>query len=273
MNESKNAAIANIKEYSQIKTDDYKNGAPHVKHESIRALYLKLIKDVHAKAISTSRSPWLIVLGAGEGATTLPFLELDFRVTAVDSSRTQISALNEKCHFYKEKLELYCGDVFDALGEAKRQFDVIAINSFLHHVPDYISLIQLSAKMTKPSGQIFTFQDPMRYDTLSRFDSIFSMVSYITWRIFQGDVLAGTARKIRRMCGIYYEDSMHDNAEYHVTRNGVDQNLIVKTLLDAGFDCQLILYFSTQNKLFQKIGDVLGVKNSFGVMATKTIEN
>jgi hypothetical protein len=87
--------------------------------------------------------------------------------------------------------------------------------------------------------------------------------------VFKGDVISGLGRRLRRRRGIYIEDSVHDNAEYHVTRNGVDQDAISKLLNAEGFECSIVTYFSTQNPVFQILGTLLGLKNTFAVTAKK----
>ena len=88
-------------------------------------------------------------------------------------------------------------------------------------------------------------------------------------RAFKGDLIGGAKRRFRRARGIYLENSSHDNAEYHVTRNGVDQDAIVHLLRLEGFDCELIRYCSTQSSLFQWLGSVLRIENTFCVIAQK----
>ncbi len=62
---------------------------------------------------------------------------------------------------------------------------------------------------------------------------------------------------------------MHDNAEYHVVRNGVDQDAIARWFDTEGFDCEIVSYFSTQSSLFQPIGSTLGFDNTFAVVAKR----
>jgi hypothetical protein len=38
---------------------------------------------------------------------------------------------------------------------------------------------------------------------------------------------------------------------------------------EQGFDCNIVTYFSTQSRFFQPMGAVLGMKNSFAVVAQK----
>lgn len=80
-------------------------------------------------------------------------------------------------------------------------------------------------------------------------------------------------RRIRRSRGNYLENSVQDNTEYHVTRNGVDQDAIRRLFKEQGFDCNIVPYFSTQSCFFQLIGTVLGIKNSFAVIAQRQYES
>jgi len=108
----------------------------------------------------------------------------------------------------------------------------------------------------------------------TRFDMIplvrstmtFTTMAYFLWRVFNGDLTGGLSRRIRRARGIYLEDSVHDNAEYHVTRNGVDQDIIRGLLKEQSFDCNIVSHFSTQSRFFQPIFAVLSMENTFAVV-------
>ncbi len=165
-------------------------------------------------------------------------------------------------------LEVRCEDIHQTLAEQNASYDIVVVNAFLHHVPEYLGLIRELAAVIKPGGQFFSFQDPLRYDTRGVLSHTFARAAYLSWRPFDGDVIGGLKRRFRRSQGIYLEESMHDNTEYHVTRKGVDQQAIRELLADLGFDCEIAPYFSTQSLVFQGL-DAIGVKNTFGVIAQK----
>jgi hypothetical protein len=96
---------------------------------------------------------------------------------------------------------------------------------------------------------------------------MYNNLAYFSWRIFKGDVIGGLKRRWRRSRGDYLEDSIHDNAEYHAVRNGLDQEAICQLFESHHFDCQIIRYYSTQSALFQSIGSRLGLKSVFAVIA------
>jgi SAM-dependent methyltransferase len=264
------AALANVSAYDAEGTREYIDGAPHIKHASLRQLYGKLVVQVFDDAAKHSRPPRVLDLGAGEGSVTLPFLELGARVVAVDISRSQLDALKIKCQRFGVMLDVRCEDIDVTLRNKSETYDIIAVNSFLHHVPDYMGMIGEAVTVLSPHGQFFSFQDPLRYDTVGRMTTTFGQLAYFSWRVFKSDVIGGLKRRTRRARGIYLDDSVHDNAEYHVTRNGVDQEAIRGLFERHDFDCRIMSYFSTQSRLFQPIGTVLGMKNTFAVIARKS---
>ncbi len=263
------AALANVAVYDAEGTREYVEGAPHIKHASLRHLYGRLVVEVFDRATMNGKAPVVLDLGAGEGSVTLPFLELGARVVAVDISESQIDALRTRCGDFRDRLEVRCQDIGDALREKEAPYDIVVVNSFLHHIPDYLGLIRDIAAVLRPRGQFFSFQDPLRFDTVGGATMVFSRVAYFSWRIFRGDVVGGIKRHMRRARGIYLEDSTHDNAEYHALRNGVDQDAIRRLLEELGFDCRIVPYFSTQSRLFQRIGGLMDAKNTFAIVARK----
>lgn len=257
------AALANAAFFDSEATRKYISGAPHIRHRSLRKLYARLIIQVYEAAKRYSPVPRVLDLGAGEGSVTLPLLSLGARVSAVDISTSQLAALTEKCSEFANSLEVQQADIFDILDSTSQKYDIVVANSFLHHVPDYLSMIQKAIRLLTPHGQFFTFQEPVRYDTAGRFTMAFTHASYISWRLCRGDIFSGILRRAHRIKGIYNEES---NNEYHVVRNGVDQDAISELLAAEGFDCRIIKYFSTQNPIFQPIGAALNLENTFAII-------
>jgi SAM-dependent methyltransferase len=267
---SRVAALANKAAYDADKTADYSDSAPHIKHLSLRTYYGKLVVDLYDFAAQTTERPRVLDLGAGEGSVTLPFLELGAEVRAVDISESQLAELERKCTHFRGRLEVHCGDANQFMANRERSFDIIAINSFLHHVPDYLEMVRNALPLLGPDGQLFTFQDPLRYDTLGKIDHLFTRGAYYCWRVGKhGDLLGGLRRFFRRKRGVYLDDCEADNTEYHVVRNGVDQLAIESLVREQGFDCEIFSYYSTQLTLFQHLGAALGIKNSFGLIARR----
>ena len=264
------ATLANVSSYDAEATRNYIDGAPHIKHDALRKLYGKLVVQVFDSAKKHIKNPKVLDLGAGEGSVTLPFLELGAKVVAVDISSSQLDVLKKKCKDFGDMLEVRCEDINDVLKDKSNKYDIIVVNSFLHHVPDYLGMISEATTVLNPHGQFFFFQDPLRYDTVGKFTMLFSNLAYFSWRVFKGDAIGGLKRRLRRARGIYLEDSVHDNSEFHVTRNGVDQCAIYELFKEQrDIDCDIVSYFSTQSSFFQSLGTLLGMKNTFAVVAQK----
>ena len=266
MTEQIAATAANRSLYDASRNHEHVDAAPHLMHASLRTLHDRLIADVFRTAATRSNLPRILDLGAGEGTAAEAFLHLGGEVIAVDISERQLSRLQQRCAGFGPRLQVYCEDVWDAV-KRPGSYDVIVVNSFLHHVPDYLGLIAEATKRLKPGGQFFSFQDPLRYDTLGRFTYSFSNACYLAWRIFQGSFRQGVATRIRRMKGIYLTGSKEDDAEYHVTRNGVDQVAIAELLRANGYSVQIIKYFSTQSPALHRLGSLARLENTFGIVA------
>lgn len=262
-------ARANLMAYDTSGASRYIDGAPHIKHAVLRRLYADLLIEVFNEARRHSNIPNVLDLGAGEGSATLPLLELGANVTAVDISPEQLAELKSKCAKYGARLTVRCEDSADTVAKDSAKYDIIVANSFLHHIPDYLGLIRSSLRRVSAAGQFFSFQDPLLYSTQSRLERLFDKVAYAAWRIRKDDVWKGLLRRIRRSRGIYLAESEYDNAEYHVLRNGIDQEAMGALFEEAGFSSRTVRYFSTQSKTFQWLGEALGLKNTFAFIAAR----
>lgn len=263
------ATLANLSAYASKDVKKYIDGAPHIKHSSLKKLYHELVLKVFISAKKYKKIPKVLDLGAGEGSATLPFLELGAKVVAIDISESQLALLRNKCKFFSNMIKIKQEDLNKTLSNKNEKYDIIVANSLLHHIPNYMEIIERMIKKLNPYGQLFFFQDPLRYDTVNKFTNLFTNFAYLSWRIFQDDVVGGLKRRWRRGRGIYFDDSVYDNAEYHVIRNGVDQNAILRFLEKEDMDFRIISYFSTQSSFFQIVGSRLNMKNTFAIIAQK----
>lgn len=263
------AGTANRAVYDSMAHGEYLLGAPHLRHESIRNLYSEVVSRVFELAQRGGKPrPLVLDLGAGDGIATRPFLSRGAHVVAVDVSERQLEELRNNCHKYGGVLETRCDDVMNVLAEG-RKYDVIVANSLLHHIPDYMALMESVAGALSDCGVFMSFQDPMWRSSMSKRDMLVSSAAYVSWRIWQGDVLGGLWRRFRRALGYYSESSPHDNTEYHAVRDGVDQNAIRDTLVARGFECSILQYCSLQSAVLQPAGVRLGIKNTFALLAAR----
>ena len=265
------AAAANREVYNSGWTEIFVEGAPHLNHASLRQLLARLIGQVYQRAAKQTPTPRILDICAGEGSVTRQLLELGAQVTAVDVSSSQLAELGRKCERFGDRLAIRHGDVCEVLRELDGPFDVVVASACLHHLPDYLGVVGDAIKLLAPHGQFLSFQDPLRYDTVSRFTRAFGELSYLSWRMLQGDLWGGLRRRLRRrvLDESPLDDSPLNYAEYHVVRGGVDQDAIVALLAASGFECEIIRYFSTQSRVFQPLGAALGLQNTFGILGER----
>ncbi|MDI3258484.1 MAG: class I SAM-dependent methyltransferase [Sinobacteraceae bacterium] len=263
------ASRANQAAYDALATIDYVVGAPHLRHESIRRLYLDLLGTALGPFLSRGRCPRVLDLGAGEGSATLPLLQMGAAVVAVDISARQLAALQARCAGFADRLTMRCEDISTVLAEDREEYDAVVANSLLHHIPDYLNLVEGVARIVREGGAFVSFQDPVWRPAMSRRDRWLSDGAYAIWRLGRGDVIGGLGRRLRRMRGRYSESSIHDNVEFHAVRQGVDQHAIVRLLNERGFRCRLQEYCSFHSDYLQRFGERWRVLNTFGLLAVR----
>jgi SAM-dependent methyltransferase len=213
--------------------------------------------------------PWSVLdVGAGHGSFTEPLLAYGCAVTATEMSAPSLEAIRAT----------YGGnDRFSAVHDPDgtlgtldgRTYGLVLFASVLHHIPDYRAAIDAAAARVAPGGAIVTLQDPLWYPTLGRADVLLSQVSYLWWRIGQGNYRRGVRARWRRVRGTFDETSPSDMLEYHVVRQGVNQDIVHDTLASQFKDVRLIRYWSTQSRVWQRLGDIAGATNTFASVATE----
>lgn len=250
---------------------EYAAAAPHLRYPSIHRLFVNMLEDACRLVPPTEEPTRVLDLGAGNGAAALPFLERGYHVIAVDVSERMLETLSSRAGEHAERLTVCCSDVFDALnafGRNGEMFDIAVFNSFLHHIPDYSALVAQAISVLNRRSVVLSFQDPLRYDTVPRATRLATLFFYYLWRLTKGDLIAGMERFFRRKQG-RFDDSVADNVEYHVLRNGVDHNALREQLSKAGFDVDLRPYFSGETATAVAVGRLLRMKNQFGMLARR----
>jgi ubiquinone/menaquinone biosynthesis C-methylase UbiE len=268
--DAQRAAAINQEYFADKSLAEFVEGSPHLKHAQLREFCQRLAKEAFDRV--PPQAPTVLDMGAGEGMLTLPYLQWGAQVTAADASVELLQELEKKAAKFRGALAIIPGDIFAALETLRsdgRRFDIICGSSFLHHIPDYVDLCRRAIPLLAPEGMFLTIQDPLRYDTLSRATYFFDRISYFGWRILQGGYTRGIKTRYRRLLGVYRDDLPEDTAEYHVVRNGVDQLAIRDLFQDAGMECEIRPYWSTQSTLFQKLGEGMKLNNTFAVVARR----
>jgi SAM-dependent methyltransferase len=263
------SAAANTVNYEALSPEQYFEGATQISHRKVWDLYNSLLTRVVNNARLLHSDIRVLDLGAGEGTVTQQMVQLGCRVTAVDISANRLTTLSERCRQHREALTTVCSDVLPYVTTTSDKFDIIIASAFLHHVPDYLSLIRSSLRCLSATGQWFVFHEALRYDSVGSYQRAFSGAAYYSWRVRQGDFIGGCLRKLRRAFGVYRDDSPDDNIDYHVVRNGMDQEAIAELFASEGLEMESGRYFSTQSRTWQNLGERFGIENMFWIVADR----
>ena len=225
------------------------------------AIYERMVR----KALASVRAkPKVLDLGAGDGTASRLWVQAGASLTAVDTSPEQLRLLKAR-HPSAVTVE---GDAIEFLQQHAGHFDVVSHVSMLHHIPDYLALLQASALAVAKGGALLTFQDPLRYDRLPPGHYVAGQALYIPWRLTEGRVLEGIRNRIRRTRGIFLENNLDDQGEYHFHRNGVDSDAILAQLRPDFAQTEIEIYFSSHARLAQWVGERLRLRSTFGILAT-----
>jgi hypothetical protein len=113
-----------------------------------------------------------------------------------------------------------------------------------------------------------SIQDPLWYPRMSPREHRISEACFISWRVFQGDLMRGMKTRMRRATKGLSEVAPGDAVEYHVVRDGIDEEAM-REELDGRFEAvRVIPYWSSQGTMQQRLGERLGLLNTFALVAT-----
>ncbi len=116
---------------------------------------LRRVLTTAVEAIRTgSKPPRALDLGCGSGNLTHHLLELGTEVVSADVSVGFLQLIEKKFSQTgrSETLELNGTDLSNIGSE---QFDLVATYSVLHHIPDYIKIVEEMCRILRPGGVIY----------------------------------------------------------------------------------------------------------------------
>ena len=259
--------IQELQEFAYGTGYDYRRGAPHLKHVKLYDWFASGLREELRRVAGLGLPVTVLEVGAGDGAFVEPLLATGANVTGTEMSRSSIEALQSRFGTNPSFEVLFDPDgSLAALGE--RRFAIVLYASVLHHIPDYLTAIaEACDRHLLPGGTLLTLQDPLWYPSLPRGVRGASEAMYLSWRLTRGHFLRGLASRARRMRNDLRPEEPGDMVEYHVVRDGVDQDSI-KRLLEPRFDdVSVASYWSTHAAIWQSLGERLGLCNTFAVQA------
>ncbi|WP_229818867.1 MULTISPECIES: class I SAM-dependent methyltransferase [Streptomyces] len=260
-----NPSMGTLQEHGHDAGHDYAKGSPHIRHHSVRERVIAGVHAVVSDVIERNGTCHVLELGAGHGTFTDHVVAAGADVEVTEMSMPSVMVLRSRFRNNPKVTVTFDGD-----GQADRNGSPLGAAvciSVLHHIPDYLETVKRLVERIQPGGGFFSIQDPLWYPRRSRTSMSLDRNAYLLWRLGQGEVRRGLATRMRRLRGVYDETNEADMVEYHVVRNGLDEQALCALLEPAFEKVELQRYWSTQSGLLQAVGDRLGPPNTFGILA------
>jgi SAM-dependent methyltransferase len=245
---------------------NYRVGSPHLTHWALYERLVGIIRDSIGDLSSAGLTLEVLEIGAGHGGFTEPVLAAGCQVTVVEASRPSLQTLERRYGHNPGFRAVFDPD--GSLNGVSGTYSLILIVSVLHHIPDYVSFLDRVTRFLKPGGTLLTLQDPLWYSRLPRVTHTLNRGGYLLWRLGQGNAKQGLSTLSRRVRGVHDPTNPADMVEYHVVRAGVDEQAVTAAIGDRFDAVKLLPYWSNQLGPMQRVGDRLGLANTFGVLAT-----
>jgi 2-polyprenyl-3-methyl-5-hydroxy-6-metoxy-1,4-benzoquinol methylase len=245
---------------------DYEPGSPHLRHSELRGEIVRRIRTLVAEQFALSGRCRVLEVGAGHGGFTDHVAAMGADVTVTEMSRPSLDVLKGRFGANPKVRLVYDADGETALNEAST-YDLVLCISVLHHIPDYLDFVHRVVEKIAPGGAFASFQDPLWYPRRNKANLAADRVAFYAWRLGRADRFQGISNRIRRARGHFDESKPSDMVEYHVLRQGVDEEALAAQLREGFATVELWRYWSTQSRLLQTVGARAGVNTTFGLAA------
>ena len=260
-------AVVAAQNSSHTEGHDYDKGSPHLRHDKLREMTEGRLATLVAASIARSGSCRVLEVGAGHGTFTRCLLDAGAVVSVTETSSASADHLRRQ-FADPGRVEVQFDETGEAILESDKRWDLAVMTSVIHHIPDYLTFLDRLAGLVVDDGAIFAVQDPLYYPRMSKIAHVADRAAYFLWRLGQGSYGRGLATRVRRMRGVYLDTEPSDLVEYHVMRDGVDEEAMVQRLGTFFDDVEIFRYWSTQSPLLQRIGSRTRMLTTFGVEAT-----
>jgi len=184
----------------------------------------KLIGDNQKKALD---------FGAGTGNLTGKLLHMGYRVTALDISPEMCSLLKKKYRNYlEEKKLIVINSPIEDVSFTKDEFDLITCYSVLHHLPNYLEVIQKLSIFLKDGGVMYLDHESSFYSNKTSTAGLF--VGYIYFKF--NWLLSALYAKLKSVPSIDYLD--YSLSDYWASdRHHIDHTKIKSIFKKENFEC------------------------------------
>jgi SAM-dependent methyltransferase len=249
---------------------DYVKGSPHLRHDKLRKMVEDRLTAAVCMTIVRQRSCHVLEIGAGHGTFTDCLLRAGAKVTVTEASNASARMLREK-FAGNDRVEVFYDETGEEMLASGRTFDAASCIAVLHHIPDYVAFVDRLTQRLRPAGWFFSVQDPLWYPRLPKRVHRSQRGAYLVWRLGQGNYGTGLKTRLRRMKGVYSETEASDLIEYHVVRDGVDEEALRSLLTPRFSTVDVFKYWSTQSPLFYRMGVRAGMASEFGILAQNRV--
>ena len=260
--------MAELQEAGHAENHDYVGGSPHLRHRVLHERVVGAVAREIQRVDSRQGTCSVLEVGAGHGTFTEAALAAGSQVTVTEMSKPSAEFLQRKFADNPSVTIVYDKDGDEAF-RRQHQFDVVLFISVLHHIPDYLGLLRrMTDELVRPGGAIVTYQDPLWYPRQSGVAKFASWTSYFAWRMRQGELTRGLGTRWRHIRKQLDESKGSDMIEYHVIRDGVDDEALRTLLAESYKTVKVDTYWSTQSAALQTLGTGRFPPNTFGVVAS-----
>lgn len=245
---------------------DYVAGSPHLRHARLNAFVVGRLLDTLRAVTPDGARPKVLEVGAGHGPFTQHLLDAGAEVTVTEMSLASAQHLSE-VYRNDERVRVVHDPDGSLASVAGEQFDLAVAISLVHHIPDYVDFVHRVSDLIRVGGGFYSAQDPTYYPRRSRPVQWASRGTYLLWRLGQGNYQRGLRTRMRRLKGEYSDTEESDLVEYHVVRQGVDEEALVAALSQRFAEVELRTYWSTQSPLFQRLLQRWELPTDFALLA------
>jgi SAM-dependent methyltransferase len=256
----------NMQELFHSEGFDYEPGSPHLQHSELRRWISGRLEAVVGRTMARRGACKVLEIGAGHGAFTEVLAGIGAQVTVTEMSGPSARRLESRFR-HQPSVDVQFDPSGEAILDAGSTFDMAVCISVLHHIPNYLGFVGRLVHAIEPGGALVSYQDPLWYPRRRRRDMAVDRGCYYLWRLHRGELRRGLGTRLRRWQGVFDEARAEDMAEYHVVRQGLDEQALLDLVQPAFDEVTLERYWSTQGPILQRVGQWFAAPNTFGIEA------
>jgi SAM-dependent methyltransferase len=247
---------AEIERIIALNREDMDRLAPSYREEKFRTWHLPyLLREVEqvVATLDGIEAPRVLTVGCGVGLVTPLVMErIDGTATAIDVSGKALELFEESLpDRVRGRVRIEEIDAESYLSKTNETYHLVIYSGVLHHIPNYLDVLELSCNVIEPGGVIFITKEPAPLVEQGRFGQWLRFVDGNINRqksLLKGSVeesLRYNRRYLRKLLPkrsrlygqideeVRQGDMLHNEAEYH---SEIDRPAVLDLLRDAGFD-------------------------------------